>query len=446
MARLRELPWKRVLVIFFVALAARVLFSAVMVTHGDENFVSPGDSQAYIAIAQNLIEHGAYSNFESLAPNNHRPPLYPLFLLPFIGAGVSNFGIALIQGMLVALSAVIFYLMARQIFRENVVFIAALVFVLEPNGLLYSALMMSEPLFMVFFIPALFALALTIHTKNQTYLIIASACLAFSSLARVIALPLIVLVPAVAVYVWRLRLPWRALAASASVFVLIISPWLIFNVHTFNSLEFSSTSSINLYVDNAGGLERWLYPDKEIYTFNPEDRATTVAGAHEKGAIAAAFIREHLFEYSVFHTLYLPRLFIHDGLNDVYGRLTGTQGERPFSLYDRIATFNLAGLVRDMAEQPGVLASLVAKFGFLGITLLFFMHPFLLWRAGEYSLLKVSLFFVGFVLLYAFIISPVGMARFRFTIHPLLFLLAFDSLRLLSGWLPKRNKQAIEVV
>lgn len=437
-------PWKKVLIIFFVALVARILFSAIMSSHGEAAFISPGDSQAYIAIAHNLIEHGIYTNFDTLIPNNHRPPLYPLFLVPFIAAGASYFLIALVQGALVALSAVLFYLIARKMFREDIVFAASLAFVLEPNGLLYSALMMSEPLFMVFFVPAILLLALTLYMKDARWLVLASAAFAFSALARVIALPLIALVPFVAASTWGLRLPWKKLFISAAVFVIIISPWLAFNVRTFSSLEFSSTGSINLYVDNAGGLERWLEPGKEVYRFNPEDRATTVAGAHELGKVALAFILEHPAQYAVFHILYMPRLFIHDGFNDVYRRLTGTEQEATYSLYDKVATLDLSGIIRDLTQRPDVLASLAAKAGFLAVALLFFIHPFLLWRAGERRLLYISLFLVAFVLLYAFLISPVGQARLRFVIHPFLFLLALDSARMLFVWIKsvKQNPPA----
>jgi len=432
--RMSPFPWKRVLIIFVLAFAVRIVFSVGLATHGDANFVSPGDSQAYIAIAHNLIDHGVYSNFENLEPNNHRPPLYPLFLLPFIATGTSYFFIALVQGALVALSAVLFYLLARRMFNEGVVFVAVLMFVLEPNGLLYSALMMSEALFMVFFVPAIFLLALTLYAKDAKLLVFSSACLAFAALARVIALPLMALVPLVAGLVWRWRLPWRPLTLSAALFTIIISPWLAFNVQTFSSLEFSSTGSINLYADNAVEFEQWLYPQKEEYFFKQESRATTVAGAHELGKVALAFILEHPVKYAIFHALYMPRLFIHDGFNDVYMRLTGTVQTQTFSLYDRVATLDFAGIISDVRERPDILASLVAKVGFLAVALLFFIHPFLLWRAGERRLLYVSLFLVAFVFLYAFLVSPVGQARLRFVIHPLLFLLAVDSARMLLPW------------
>jgi len=435
---------QKVLTVFFVALLIRLLFLFILSWHGyGQDFWLSGDTGGYVGIAQNLATHGVYSSDSiGLVPENHRPPLYPLFLVPFVVSNSSVLVVGFVQNVLVSSAAVFLYVLGRKVFRESVAFGAALVFAIEPAGALLSNVLMSEALFVFFFVPAIFFLVLFIHTQKNTHLFFASASLALASLTRAIAFYFVFLIPLAVLLACGKKIPWRATLVGLCVFYLVVSPWLVFNLVTFSSLQFSSTANINLYKDNVVQFERWLYPEKEPFFDSPENIKIILGGdeginraerAAKLGKAARDFILDHAFKYSVFHALYMPRLFIHDGYVYLYESLSG--GKTSFSsipLYHDLVTLNLGTLREKITHTPSILVPFFPKLFFVGISFLAFLHLFLSWKKEEKQMRKVSLFLVGFVLVYAFLVSPVGQERLRFVIHPVLFLLALDSLRILK--------------
>lgn len=431
---------QKTLDIFLLSLFLRVLLSFFLGLHGDEAVFLMGDSNSYIAIAQNLVAHGVYSaDSETFAPHNWRTPLYPLFLVPFVWLKDSWFFVVTIQNVLVSFAVAMVYILGRKLFSERVAVGAAILFAIEPTGIFLSNLVLTEALFIFFFLPALLLCALYIREKKKRYLVWSAALFALAALTRPLAYYMIFLIPIVALLAGWKNVPWRTLGAAFVVFYLILSPWLLYNWKTFSLLEFSSTASVNLYYDNVPQFEAWRNPNEDpplvrerLERIAGVETAGTYASTKKLGQVARQILFDHPFEYAVFHVLYMPRLFIHDGYMDVYERVSGrTVSFSGVSLYHDLIKFHISNLFQSIRETPSILSPYIAKVFFAAIAALAFFHV-LIARGREQGVWKISVFFVGFLLLYAFLVSPLGQARLRFVIHPVLFLLALDSMRILK--------------
>ena len=439
---------RRALGVFVLALIVRLIFLAALAPQGDAALIVGGDSEAYVGIAENLAESGTYASTEALIPDNHRPPLYPLFLVPFVKLGASLSLVALVQDVLVSLAVLFLYLLGRSVFGERVALSAAALLALEPFGAYLSNLMLSEGLFLFLFTPSVLLLARYLKTRSPRDLYVGALLLGLSALTRSLALYLVFLIPLVALIESPRRFAWRETLIALALFVLVLSPWLYWNAVTFGSVQFSSTGSRNLYQDNATLFERWRYPDREPF-FTIENRAAivgeenvqTVEGAHALGRVARDFILEHPLSYGVFHILYVPRLFIHDGYLEMYERLSGRDTAlTSLSIYDDLAQRDFRGALEQLREHPALLAPLVPKLFFAFVSLLALASALLAYRFGDHSLFKVSLFLTALLVAYAFLVSPVGQARLRLAIHPPLFLLASCSFWTLRMWYRERSR------
>lgn len=429
---------KKILFLFVLALALRVLFLISFTSHGDASFLATGDSETYLDIARNLSSHGSYASTPELIPDNHRPPLYPFFLVPFIASDIPLYIVAFVQDILVSVSVVLLYVFGRKIFSERAAFIAAIVFAVEPVGLSFSNIIMAEALFMIVFIPALFFLALYVKSRSTRDLILGAFFLALSALARSFAFYFFFLIPLVALIAQPKLIPWRPICIALILFFMMLMPWLWWNKTTFGSFQFSSTGSRNLYQDNATEFEKWLYPERQpFFTIENRERIVgegkvqTVEGAHALGEVAKDFILEHPLKYAVFHSLYVPRLFMHDGYIEIYERLSGKKtalSQTP--IYGDIITLQWRSVVDKIKKTPALVLPIIPKLFFIFIAILAFLHVFLSYRSGDLTLFYSSLFLTLFILVYAFFVSPVGQARLRLAIHPVLFLLAADSIRI----------------
>jgi hypothetical protein len=102
------------------------------------------DSREYYAIAQNVVEHGAFSQDkprvgEPLRPDTWRTPGYPLFLAAAMRiVGKSATALVFVQQVLAVLNVWLAYRIARGAVGERRAVAFAVLFLLEPYHLFYS--------------------------------------------------------------------------------------------------------------------------------------------------------------------------------------------------------------------------------------------------------------------------------------------------------------------
>ncbi len=132
------------LIVAFTALTARVVFVSV---RGVE--VAP-DSRDYIRLAQNLRSHGSFSE-DAAAPFNstiRRPPVYPLFLVPFVSPeGVSSTSAVTAQILLDVLATVLLLFLAQMVMELKWAAVAALGYAIHPGAIYSVVSLLSESLF-----------------------------------------------------------------------------------------------------------------------------------------------------------------------------------------------------------------------------------------------------------------------------------------------------------
>jgi hypothetical protein len=124
------------MVIVFLALFARFAY----VRHSP---VFAGDSQDYVTISENLREHGSFS-IRYPTPTIRRPPLYPALLAAIHASPVAA---CAIQSLADSVTAVLIFDMASMVAAWPIALAASLLYVFNPNALLYSSLVMSETIF-----------------------------------------------------------------------------------------------------------------------------------------------------------------------------------------------------------------------------------------------------------------------------------------------------------
>ena len=199
--------------------------------------VGHADSSEYIALAQNIRVHGAFS-FGSphpwgadgrlntpgpFVPTASRAPLYPLVIAGlWWGKEPPILGIRLLQVLLGGLTALLVYRMALPIFGRQCALLAGLAMALAPRSVHMTATVMSEILFS-------FLLTVALWLWGQPRGWLAGILLGAATLTRAVSLPFIVLLALITgVLKFNRTLHLRIVLGA----MLVILPWTIRNAVT----------------------------------------------------------------------------------------------------------------------------------------------------------------------------------------------------------------------
>jgi hypothetical protein len=212
-----------VLVIFSVALAARLGFVAA--AHG----------------AGNILHFHAFSKSESppLQASICRPPVYPLFLALLLPLGSSPIIPVVAQAVLDALVCVMIFLMASRVARRPFAVAVSLLYALHPRAISASATVLSETLFTILLLAAVFLAMIAAERLSVPLAFCSGAVLGLATLCRSIA---VLYVIAVACVLVLRRFRRTALAVTLGA-VVIISPWIIRSSHVAGRFVFVQAPS-----------------------------------------------------------------------------------------------------------------------------------------------------------------------------------------------------------
>jgi len=235
-----------------VILAAVVRFGllAVALARTGEPAVRGTDTSSYLIPGQNLLFHGAF--YADGVPALLRTPAYPLFLAI---TGLGGLALASVVNVLLSIIClVLVWRLAKAVSgNDRLAIYAAWLMAIEPLTIVFSILLLSETLFMAFFLYGMERLAWFFRTQRLRLLAVAGVSFAAAALVRPAAYYLAVAL-AIGLLVVLIRHPglrWKAPA------VLLISclPWLavwqIRNKAETGYGGFSSARELNLYFTNA---------------------------------------------------------------------------------------------------------------------------------------------------------------------------------------------------
>jgi len=218
--------------ILLLSILAVVILSRVMVFNQiyqqTPQSVQRGDTNRYEDPALHLLQHG------SLAINPTDPrttalsitPLYPLFIAGTykIFGEKNRYALVILQILLSALTILIIYLIAQQLWSQKVALIASLLMALEPLTTLYSQIVLSETLFTFFLVSSLLAFIRFIKTTQFRWALLLGILLTATTMIRPISYYLVfAIILGIGIFKQRISLSWSQVLISA---LLILIPFL----------------------------------------------------------------------------------------------------------------------------------------------------------------------------------------------------------------------------
>jgi len=230
--------------LIIVRIAAFIYFLAI------EGQYMTFDSQSYLTLAKNLVEHHVFA-FEAQPPfSAHvwRTPGYPLFLALVHLLGMKSlYWVIFFQELIFGLFIYIFYRYGKPLFGTKIAKIGLIYLLIEPDGLAFPKLIMTETLFMPFLLGGILAIGYYIKFKHWRYLIFSGLLMGIGALIRpaILYLPIVIAVVLLVCGSFASK-RWLHVGAFFLAFVLAVSPWLIRNYLHYQKIYFSGQSSYGL--------------------------------------------------------------------------------------------------------------------------------------------------------------------------------------------------------
>ncbi len=215
------------------------------------------DSGAYIDLADNMLRNHVFTmsspdpDFEvqsedrPYGPEVFRTPGFPVFLALFKLLGINNLlWVVYGQEIIYLLSVFIFYKYGRELFGHNIARIGVIFLMLNPGGIAYTKLILSETLFMPFVFGSLFSIGFYFKKQHWKYLLAAGVIMGIGALIR----PIMIYFPWIAAgtilfFNRKNKQNRRHAGVMLLTFFLVISPWLIRNYQIYGQYFFSGQAS-----------------------------------------------------------------------------------------------------------------------------------------------------------------------------------------------------------
>jgi 4-amino-4-deoxy-L-arabinose transferase-like glycosyltransferase len=240
--------YKTEILLFGLYFGIRFLYSLFLsIKFGEHSFISYLDATVFLREAKNLIDHGVMSQFSDppFLPDPLRTPLYLWFLAGLLWLGFSLFGVVTFQNILAGLAGILIYKIGKTLFpNSGIGILAAVIFAFEPAFIYWSNLLMSDNLFFVLLILAIYLLM-----RERYYWL--SIVLALATLTRPVGLYFFSFF-LIAAAGWFNSINWRLalkrILIMIFIFFILIFPWMLRNKILFNSWELSTAGWLNLYL------------------------------------------------------------------------------------------------------------------------------------------------------------------------------------------------------
>jgi len=210
------------------------------------------DQYNYTVMAAQIIEHGEYG-YKSETPNAKVPPGWPLFLVgvfKVFGYADMNHTLTVIRvfNCLFLTGAIYFiYLIGCRLFNRGAGLIAAIVATIYGPYLFVTGLILTENMFLFFFLAAVYYQVRIIQDNKSSDHIIAGALAALATLVRPNSI-IITIVPYLFLWAKHKKLFPKQIAIGAGAFAVCMLPWWIRNVVTLDKFIFLSQGSGNPFL------------------------------------------------------------------------------------------------------------------------------------------------------------------------------------------------------
>ncbi len=265
----------------------------------------------YDEIALNVLDGNGYRIDPDLPPNTVRPPLYTLFLMfVFSLFGHARWKVVVAQALLQTLVCYLVYRLGKRFTGDsNTAKLAALLYAVYPQSMLYTSMYMTESLFALLIILSAWVYFDVAAGDSGPKSLLLGILLGLSALTRPIAM--LLFVPVCVLYLWRgrhrtverSRLFRNAVLVVLS-FVLTITPWTLRNyAMTGKIIPVSSRGGHFLYSNTIADAEEERTDQIEAFgeadNSDPEGRDATYLSM----ALSNILEKPHLFLANTVRTM-----------------------------------------------------------------------------------------------------------------------------------------------
>ena len=400
------------------------------------------DSPLYLQLAAGLVEHGWFSSsLEVYRPEVFRTPGYPAYLALFEWLGLEGSVWPLLMQEVLYLATVgVFFVGTRTLLDLGLARAVVIFLLIEPGGIAYPKLILSDTLNVALIVPAMFALGWHLRSGRWVWLVGAGLLLGAAAWVR----PAAFLLPLVFAPVLVVQARFRRIGfARAGVLVLVttlsLSPWLARNQALFGTPYLSGQASnmfVNYHLPYVWEVTRGLpFQDGQREAAALAEQAVAAAEAKSGQPLNTVERLDVQQQAALAELLQDPRVYaqrwaigmlktlLGPGLLDAYA----AYGHRPdrvrFSAIDE-ASFARKVRIFLVSQDWLVLAEVALRGALLGLAL-----------GGAVVILRSGNAFLWVILLFSaytvFIPGPMGLTRLRFAAEGFLFLQAWLGLRCL---------------
>jgi len=399
----------------------------------------------YIVLAKNLVENHVFSISQTgpFVPHVFRTPGYPIFLVIFQYLGLENpYWIVFSQELIYAVTIAAFYYFGKQLFDKNIIRGGLIFLLLEPGGLTYPKLILTETLFLPFLILSILLMGNYLKQSNYRYLIVAGVMMGLGAIIRpgMLYFPIVAGITLIT-FNLRNRKNWLHTGLMILTFSMVVSPWLIRNYHYSGKVFMSGIQSYtlaNYHVPMVWELFKGL-PQSESQAI-VQDKVNKER-QQQKKLLGRPLSRVDFFlvQQSV-AVKELAKMPVAYGAAFLYGIMKTMNGPNIIELYDVFAI---------NPERPH-LYQVISEKGYKGVfyylqnmDFLFFLNSILtiimtgLALMGAIKIMGSKNCFLWIILLANFYFisaaGPMGEARFRFPVGLFWFIQAYLGWRWLSA-------------
>lgn len=426
--------------LYFLMLVLELIVASIVLTKFGFDFYQGGDSPGYMLLAQNLAEHGilSFGGAAPYAPTNFRTPIYPLFLAIIYFIFRSFIPAIFVGALISAFAAPLVYLIAKEVFSQNLAFIAGLLTAVEPMGLFLGVSILTEGIFTPILFLSVYFFIRYLKTGKAPHLYGSGALLALATLIRPIMF-----------YFWPLAIPfilyrewnfWKLAAKKPLVFIAIffavLSPWLIRNKIIVNSWQISGLQGYIFYIDHYGAVLRYLgeagplsdVQAKALALVGPE-KVFTSEGSDTLFKAAITGIKEHKLAYANVYAKSLMSFFIANGYKSLFIDILGVPAKAPYIPFEFFLRFDFKSIVKTLGDMDfaGFLIYWGSKIFWVATSLSFFITFIYLLLNKNYKKIRAEITFIAAVIFYfALITGPtvIGGGRTKAPINGLIFIFA----------------------
>jgi 4-amino-4-deoxy-L-arabinose transferase-like glycosyltransferase len=300
-------------------LSSFVQFTVVLRTTVEHPVQS--DAIKYVAYAWNLVHDGTFSHTpfwtvpaETPVPDKLTLPGYPAFLSLFLGDHVDPtfvHRVVLAQACLGVLTCALTLLLALRILPFGFAVLAGVLVAISPHLASISTYLLTESLFTALLTLALYLGVRAANAKTLRPAALAGAALALASLVRpqMQLFPWLLLMLCLAVPTWRRHARKSALALL--VFVVVMAPWQLRNLHVTRAQGDPDLLVATLYHGSFPGLMYQDIPESAGYPYNFDpERARHTADLASVLRFASDGFRAQPARFAEWYLLGKPAMFL----------------------------------------------------------------------------------------------------------------------------------------